>query len=227
MDIHSLLFGEEDLSFLAEVAIRAVVMFFIVLFSLRLLGKRGVRQLSILELVIIISLGSAGGDAIFYKNVGLLVAIMVFVMVVALYLAIVYWAEHSRTIDALIGGKPVLLVEEGVFRIKEFKRETISIDEFFSELRTRNVSHLGQVYRVYHEMSGELSIFYYPDEEILYGLPIYPESLEANTKLITQEGIYACLYCGRIQTLKPVAAYTCPSCNKARWVPASNEKRLN
>jgi hypothetical protein len=76
-------------------------------------------------------------------------------------------------------------------------------------------------------MSGELSIFYYPDEEVRYGLPIYPESLAANTKIITEKNTYACLYCGQIKTLKPVAAYTCPSCNKDRWVPATNEKRLD
>lgn len=73
----------EDWSFLPETVLRSLIMFIVILISLRLLGKRGVKQLSIFELVVIIGLGSAAGDPMFYKDVGILPAIIVFSMVVA------------------------------------------------------------------------------------------------------------------------------------------------
>src|SRR5687768_13066785 len=120
-DLHSLLWGEEDSFFLYEIALRAVVMFIVVLVSLRILGKRGVKQLSVFELVIILTLGSAGGDAIFYKDVGLIVCIMVFVMITLLYRLVIYMADKSHGFNKLVEGVPVLLVEGGQFDTENFK----------------------------------------------------------------------------------------------------------
>lgn len=73
-----LLLGEENWSFLLETAFRTLIMFIVILLGLRMLGKRGVKQLSVFELGVIIGLGSAAGDPMFYKDVGLLPGIIVF-----------------------------------------------------------------------------------------------------------------------------------------------------
>ncbi len=49
-----LLLGGESWSFLPETALRTIIMFIIILAGLRILGKRGVKQLSVFELVVII-----------------------------------------------------------------------------------------------------------------------------------------------------------------------------
>jgi uncharacterized membrane protein YcaP (DUF421 family) len=77
-----LLLGSEEWNFLPEVAIRTLVMFTIILIGLSILGKRGVKQLSVFELVVIIGLGSAAGDPMFYKDVGLIPAIIVFIIII-------------------------------------------------------------------------------------------------------------------------------------------------
>jgi hypothetical protein len=64
-----LLFGTENWSFLPEVVLRTLIMFIIIMVSLRILGKRGVKQLSIFELVVIISLGTAAGDPDFQNSI--------------------------------------------------------------------------------------------------------------------------------------------------------------
>lgn len=225
-DLHSLLWGEEDSSFLFEIALRALVMFIVVLVSLRILGKRGVKQLSVFELVIILSLGSAGGDAIFYKDVGLVVCIMVFVMITILYRLVIYIADKSHSFNKMVEGVPVLLVEGGQFDTENFKHELISLDEFFSELRRKSVSQLGQVYKVYGETTGELSVFFYRDEDVRYGLPIFPELLEKPLTSIGQNGIYSCANCGHTQDIAQPGEYPCPDCKENKWLPASNEKRI-
>ena len=56
MEWREILIGDESLAFLAEVAVRAAIMFILVFITLRVMGKRAVKQLSVLELLIIISL---------------------------------------------------------------------------------------------------------------------------------------------------------------------------
>ena len=46
----------------AEIGLRTLVMFTVILLFLRLFGKKGVRQLSIFEVAIVIGLGSEAGD---------------------------------------------------------------------------------------------------------------------------------------------------------------------
>src|SRR5215218_2598987 len=93
------LIGEQEWGFLAEAAIRSLVMFTVILVSLRLLGKRGIKQLSVFELGVIIGLGSAAGDPMFYKDVGLLPGMLVFLTVVTLYRLVTYLINHSEKIE--------------------------------------------------------------------------------------------------------------------------------
>lgn len=71
-------------------------MYLVVLVSLRILGKRGVKQLSIFELVVIVGLGSAAGDPMFYREVGILSAVAVFLVVVIAYKITSYFVNKSK-----------------------------------------------------------------------------------------------------------------------------------
>jgi uncharacterized membrane protein YcaP (DUF421 family) len=225
-DFKQLLMGAEDWEFLFETILRTLVMFIVILISLRLLGKRGVKQLSVFELVVIIGLGSAAGDPMFYKDVGLLPALIVFTMIVTLYTFVTYLIGKSKTLEKLIEGKPVCLIKSGVFMIENFKKEAVSEDEFFAELRMQGISQLGQIEEAIVETSGSISIFYYPDEEVKFGLPIMPNSLDAYTQQINDQDIYSCIFCGYTEELKRTTQYRCPTCKKVNWIKSSNKKRI-
>ncbi|HLO37914.1 MAG TPA: hypothetical protein VK173_05475, partial [Lacibacter sp.] len=105
-----ILIGGENWSFLPEVILRTIIMFIIIVVSLRILGKRGVKQLSIFELVVIISLGSAAGDPMLYKDVGILPALLVFIVIVALYSLITYFIGKNKHFEKMVEGKPVYLI---------------------------------------------------------------------------------------------------------------------
>jgi len=221
-----LMLGGEEWSFLPETILRTFLMFIVIVISLRLLGKRGVKQLSVFELVVIIGLGSAAGDPMFYKNVGILPALVVFSMVIILYSMITYLIGKSKKFEILVEGKPVRLIKNGIFSIDNFEKETLGEDEFFAELRMQGISQLGQIEEAIIESSGNISIFYYPDEQVKYGLPIMPGSLEfSDEKILTTEH-YSCIFCGYTEKLLPIAKYACPACKKLKWVKASNKKRV-
>jgi len=222
-----LLLGSEDWGFLPETFLRTVVMFVVILFSLRLLGKRGIKQLSVFELGVIIGLGSAAGDPMFYNDVGLLPGMLVFAVVLGLYRLITFFINRSSRFEEFVEGDPTVVVKEGCVSIKNFKKEPLAQDEFYAQLRLNSVSHLGQVRLAILETNGEISIFYYPDEEVKYGLPIIPELCEGQQESIPEGAHYACVQCGHTQWLDPAPAHTCPVCQGKKWVKAINEKRLS
>ena len=221
-----LLLGSEEWNFLPEVGIRTLIMFTVILISLSILGKRGVKQLSVFELVVIIGLGSAAGDPMFYKDVGLIPAIIVFIIVISLYSWVTHWVGRSKKIERLIEGKPICLVKEGRFAVDNFRKEALGEDEFFAELRLKGVSHLGQVEKAIIETNGGISVFFYEDEDVKYGLPIMPESLEVQLKKIDKVEYYACIFCGNTEKLQLVSHHTCRECKKDKWIVASNKKRV-
>lgn len=217
--------GEEDGTFLFEIGLRTIIMYFIILIGLRLLGKRGVRQLSVFELVVIISLGSAAGDPMFYKEVGLVVPVIIFSIIVAAYRFTTYLMAKSPKIDDLVEGKCVYFIIDGEFSIAQFNKEGLAQDEFFSELRQRSVSHLGQVETAILETSGNLSVFFYPDEKVKYGLPIMPELFENASEEVMESGKFACTHCGNVLNLAP-GRNQCNKCGHKKWVKALKTCRV-
>jgi len=227
IDWKQVLLGDNNWKFLVETVFRTIMMFIIILTGLSILGKRGVRQLSVFELVVIIGLGSAAGDPMFYKDVGILPAFIVVGIIVGLYILVTYIVGKSKKFETLIEGNPICLVKEGRFAIDNFKKEHMAHDEFFAELRMQSVSQLGQIEQAIAETSGQISIMFYPDEEVRYGLSILPDSLKEKAEEIKEPGFYACAFCGNTKELKPAPAYTCKECQKKQWVKASKKKRVS
>lgn len=226
MDWKGLLLGSEEWNFLAETVLRTVIMFVVILVGLRLLGKRGIKQLSVFELVVIIGLGSAAGDPMFYKDVGILPAVIVFTLIIGLYKIVTYFIGKNKKFEILVEGKAICLIKDGMFSIENFKKEALGADEFFAELRMQSVSHLGQIEEAIVESSGDISIFFYDDKEVKYGLPIMPQSLEEAIVKVKEPGHYACTFCGYTEKLEPKNKVTCPECKCHEWVKASNRKRF-
>ncbi len=221
-----LLFNELPPIFLLEVVFRSTVMFLVVLGTLKLTGKRGVRQLSVFELVIIITLGSAAGDPMFYEDVGILTATVVFIVIISLYRLITWLCAKYKFISNFIEGEPVYLIEDGKFSIKNYGKESLAHDEFFTELRMRNVEHLGQVKAAIIETSGEVSVFFFIDEEVKPGLPILPHPFSKQFSKIRQSGLYACAFCGNTEEKLQDETANCKICLKNNWVKTQDNKRI-
>ena len=219
------LFNEMPVTFLLEVIVRSIVMFTFLLVALRITGKRGEKQLSIFEIVIIISLGSAAGDPMFYEDVGIVPALVVFSTVILLYRSVTWLTGKNAWFEKLIEGKTVCLIHDGRFSVTEFAKESLAQDEFFSELRVKSIEHLGQVRNAYLEPSGEVSVFYFKDEDVKYGLPLLPELYNKRSKTIFKDGFYSCSFCGHTEKHKAGTA-TCPVCKREEWVAAKKNLRL-
>ncbi|MBG6233901.1 uncharacterized membrane protein YcaP (DUF421 family) [Pedobacter sp. CAN_A7] len=226
IDWHRILFSDHPYSFFLEILLRTPIIFLAVVMVLRLTGKRGVQQLSIFEMVMIITLGSAAGDSMFYDDVGMLHAVAVFVIVLVLYRLIIYIITKSEKAELLIEGKPVYLIKDGQFCLKELNNDELGSDEFFGELRQRSIEHLGQIKYAILEDNGKISVYYYPDDDVKPGLPILPEDYHQKNSVINNPGLYACSKCGSTFQQMVTTETHCVNCNHNEWVLAIDNKRI-
>jgi uncharacterized membrane protein YcaP (DUF421 family) len=224
-ELKRMLINDLPWHFLMEVAVRTTVMFLLLMLTLKFTGKRGVKQLSVFETVIIIALGSAAGDPMFYEDVGLLPALLVFLIVLLLYRFVTWLTAKYKPFEHFIEGKAECLIEDGRFMMQSIKKETLAQDEFFSELRLKSVEHLGQVKNAFLETNGDLSVFFFPDDEVEYGLPLLPKAFAMKSELIVEHAIHACSFCGTTLLLEPGTAQ-CPTCGNKSWVKAIRTKRI-
>ena len=227
MEIDKLFFGEDHISFFMVVALRAFIMFVLILIFLRLLGKRGVKQLSVFELVVILGLGSAAGDPMIYDEIGIVNAVVAFATILLCYKLVTVLVSKFKFVEHLVEGKEVCIIKKGKFAIEDFKKETLSKDEFFMELRLQGVFHLGQVEYAILEISGEISVYFFDNNHIRYGLPILPHSLQKTIKTFKTDVYYSCTFCGNTIEYQTTQTLTCKECGNNEWIEASNRKKNN
>jgi uncharacterized membrane protein YcaP (DUF421 family) len=210
-------------SLAAEIMMRTLIMFIVILVFLRLSGKKGVRQLSLFEVAIIIGLGSAAGDPMFNPDNAILPALIVFASILLFYRFITWLASKNEWFEKVLEGEPVYVITDGEF-VLDSNEPSFAKDEFFAEMRQKNLEHVGQVKTAILETNGQISFFYYPDEEVKAGLPILPKLYHKKSKAATP-GKNACTFCAHV-----VESVTddgkCPRCHNEEWVAAICTTRL-
>ncbi|GAB3991696.1 DUF421 domain-containing protein [Spirosoma daeguense] len=204
--------------YLGEVALRTIFMFLILLIALKISGKRQISQLSVFELVLVIGLGSAAGDPMFYHDVPLASAVVVFAVMIICYKLITTLSDKNRPVREVLEGKPIYVIENGCILINNFKDEDITQDELFTMLRLSGIRHLGEVQYAIREPTGEVSIFSFETSEKRAGLPVLPNALKMAVKTIKQPGTYACCVCGNVQTFGNEQHPVCLNCEHDSWV---------
>ncbi|MGI4897411.1 MAG: DUF421 domain-containing protein [Janthinobacterium lividum] len=224
-DWHKIFVNDLNWSLAGEIALRTFIMFTMILVFLRMSGKKGVRQLSIFEVAIIIGLGSAAGDPMFNGDNAILPAVIVFVIILAFYRLLTWIATKSERFEIILEGDPMYVIEDGMFAVLNQSDHTFAKDEFFSEMRQQNIEHLGQVKTAILETTGSVSFFYYTDEEVKPGLPVLPKVYGKRSKHIPAPGEYACTYCGNVEQID-ADKHTCDRCKKEEWVAAIETTRI-
>lgn len=232
-DWHRMWFGDLSWGFALEIALRSSIMYVYTFLMVRLMGKRTPQQLTPFEFLIVIALGSAVGDPMFYPDIPLLSGIIVITVVVGLEQVISYWGERNARFQRIIEGVPRTVVTDGRLEWSGMKSEDVAIEELFGELRRAGIEQLGQVKYACVEQSGVISVLRYPKEQVRPGLPIVPPwDLRRPPNYVApnpvpQAGVYACLKCGqRMSYNEEDRLLLCPACANDEWSNAVMEAEL-
>lgn len=158
-DMQRMWLGDWDLMFLLEIVCRVVIIFVYAILLLRLLDDEGMKDMSFLDYFIVIALGSAAGDPMFYPSVPLIYCLTVITVVIWLKYFLTRLTLHHKRIQNLIQPKPWCLVINWELQTKMLKKKRLSQETLFSQLRIKWIENIGQIRRCYLEPSWELSIF--------------------------------------------------------------------
>ena len=224
-DLHKFLINDQSYTFLFEVIVRVFIAYIVVFTFLKVSGRRGVQQLSLFEVVIILTLGSASGDVTFYDDVPVLPVILVFVVLLILYRFTTWSMTKSSFISSLIEGNVVTLISNGKYVSANLDQLNISEDEFLMELRLKGAEHLGQIRLGLVEVDGQLSLYYFKDDEVVPGLSVLPAEYRPCFTLIPHDGLFACNRCGETKMMTAGDKTSCPVCGRKIWSLALHSLR--
>lgn len=223
-DWNNIFLKDLDWSYAGEIVLRTIIMFVVALMFLRFSGKKGIRQLSLFEVAIIISLGSAIGDPMFNDDAAIIPSLVVTVTILVVYRLLTWLISKYEWFEGFLEGVPSYIIEEGVFVLSAENKHAFAKDEFLTEMRQQSIEHLGQVKTAILESNGTVSFYYYEDKEVKPGLPVLPKPYSQQITEIEEKGEYACKYCGQVKTL--TTAESCKRCKKREWVATMQTTRV-
>lgn len=222
-DFHRIFLGELPLSFLAEIVFRTAIMYLYSITLLRILGKRGMGQLSSLELAIIICFGSAVGDPMIGKDIPIIYGITAVTTVALLQVGLEKMINRNKQVEKVLEGSADLIVNNGIIVKEALERNNLSNADLFRLLRAKGIKYLGEIEKAFFEISGDISIWR-NETPASKGLILLPsEELPADSILeketAIKEGVELnCINCGdSIVTNNNSKLPECKNCGTNRW----------
>lgn len=201
-DWSRILFGQVPVEFYIELVIRGLFVYLLLMFAMRLLGKRMSSQMSRLELAALVSLASAIGVPLLSPTNGLLPALIIAIIIVGMTRLIALLSIRSEKFESMTQDELDTLVQDGVMRLYIMKRVRITRERLFAQLRSENLNHLGMVKRVYMEANGTFSLV--PNAAGQPGLLVLPDWDEAFIdEKLNRTNVIICKECGE-KSLKPI-----------------------
>ena len=146
---------------LFNVMFRTLFFYFFITLAYRIMGKREVGQLGIIDLIVSILIAELVAISIENKNDPIILTIVPICLLVALELLLAYLSIKSRTFRTIFGGKPSLIIVNGKINYHEMVKQRYSMDDLLLSLRQKEIRSIEDVEYAFLEPNGKLSIFKY------------------------------------------------------------------
>lgn len=226
-DWHRILFGAAPASFLLEVLLRTVIMYLILLFILRMMGKRMGGQLTISELAVMVTLGAIICVPMQIPDRGVLQGLFVILCALVFQRGFTWLGFSSGKWETILQGKESVLVKDGVIVVDELEKANISRQQLYGLLRSQDIYNLGEVERIYAEACGIFSV--YKAEQPKPGLSLFPPLDQGvhDVQIATDEHIMVCRMCGNTADEGAPKDADCKNCGCGDWeVAVLNQNQL-
>lgn len=146
---------------LATIIFRTVFFYFFIVLAYRIMGKREIGQLGIIDLIVSILIAELVAISIENIKDSILFTIIPIILLVLLELILAFISIKSRTFRTIFGGKPSLIIANGNVNYKEMIRQRYSMDDLLLSLRQNSIKSIEEIEYAFLEPNGKLSIFKY------------------------------------------------------------------
>lgn len=165
------------------IMLRTMFIYFIILFVLRLMGKREIGKLSVLDFVVSIMIAELAVISIENIQVPMLHSIIPIVVLSLIQFMFAVISLKSEKVRELVDGKPSVLISEGKIDEGEMRKQRYNFDDLLIQLRQNKVSKLSDVEFAILEPSGKLSVIEKENDQDKKTGPIMPLPLILDGKV--------------------------------------------
>jgi len=142
------------------VVARTTLIFLFTYFTIRILGKKSLSQFTIVDVLLIIALGSAVGDVMIYgeRTIPIIIALIAIMTVAFLIKSIDSLIINHPSIEKLAKGEPTVLVVDGKVDDVALSKEDMTLEELSSLLRENGYDKVTKLKQVVLETDGHISV---------------------------------------------------------------------
>lgn len=138
---------------------RAVILYIVVVFCMRLMGKKQLGQLQPSEFVVTILLSNIATLPIEDINIPVMMGLVPIVTIVSFDVFISYLSLYSKGFRRMVCGSPKIIINEGKIDQPLMKKLRFTVDDLLESLREQQVFDIAQVQLAVVETTGQLSVY--------------------------------------------------------------------
>ena len=142
--------------------LRTVILYLVLLLTIRLMGKRQVGQMEPSEFVVTMLVANLASIPMQDGGIPLYSGLIPILTVLGAELLLSAFSLKSIPLRKFLCGKPVILIENGRILRENLKKTRITMDELSGHLREKDVLDPSTVQYAILETNGNLSVFPYP-----------------------------------------------------------------
>lgn len=143
------------------VLFRTIFFYFFIVLLYRIMGKREIGQLGIIDLIVSILMAELVAISIENTNESLLQTVIPLLVLGGLEILLAFVSIKSRKFRAFFDGKPSLIICNGKVNYKEMIHQRYSMDDLLLSLRQKSIRDINEIEYAFLEPNGKLSIFKY------------------------------------------------------------------
>ena len=144
---------------------RTVILYLVLIFSVRIMGKRQIGQLEASEFVVAMLIADLASVPMQDISIPLLSGVVPILTILGLELLFSFLVMKSMAFRKFLCGKPVILIDNGKIIRENLRSSRVTMDELSSHLRQKDVLCISDVQYAILETDGNLSVFPYPSRQ--------------------------------------------------------------
>lgn len=141
------------------IAIRTVVLYVLIVIYYRIMGKKEVGELGIIDLIVSFSIAELASISIEETDKSIFTSILPITILVAIEMIISYIGMKNSSFRKLTDGSPSLIINNGKIDFKTMKKLRYTLDDLLTQMREKDYKSIEDVKYAILETDGELSLF--------------------------------------------------------------------
>ncbi len=169
---------------MTSVVVRTIIVYIILSFSLRIMGKRQLGELDVGELVSTLLISEIASIPIDDPDIPLLNAIIPILLIISLEILLSTVKNKSEKLKKVVEGKPEYIIYKGRLLQSRLRDNRISVNELLSEMRSQGVGDIDEIYYAAIEQNGTLSLIKKDSPPLAHAIIIDGNFLESNMRAL-------------------------------------------